>query len=75
MLHNEVAPCVASLVCIVAINKALADDLSFLHGANVTEAQLPVVAVLCDLVQELFPIVHIPHNGKQYITTSENVNP
>ena len=63
MLHHEVAPCVTSLVCVVAIDKALADDLSFLYGAKVAEAQLPVVASCFYLIQELFPIIHISHNS------------
>jgi hypothetical protein len=38
MLHHEVAPCVASRVYVVAINKALANDVGFFDGAKVAEA-------------------------------------
>ena len=74
MLHHEVAPCVASCVYVVAINKALADDLGFLFGAKVTESQLPVIASCCYLVEELFPIVHISHLQKRIEQDADNVN-
>jgi len=63
MLHHEVAPCVASRVYVVAINKALANDVGFFNGAKVAEAQLPVVAMFRGLVEVVFPIVHVSHNS------------
>ena len=58
------APCVTSCIHIELVGEGPANYFALVFLINVTEAQLPVVAVFRDLVAVIFPIIHISHNKK-----------
>ena len=60
------SPCIASIVCVPAINKASAYDFHLHFRINITETEFPVIAGGCDFIEKLFPFIYIFHLEKGY---------
>ena len=57
-------PCVTSCIHIELVSEGPANYFALVLGIDVAKAQVKVAAVVCYLVEVIFPIIYISHNKK-----------